>query len=284
MGSGQDYIGPYRILKLVRAGKATQIWEAMNPTDNKRVALKSLHGSYIDDKQEINHLRHEYTVGKDFNHPSVNRVYEFNIARGIPYVVMDFFNAPNLKQSLRQFPDRVQQHHRELLQQSVDGLGHMHEFGWVHRDVKPDNFLLSAEGELKLIDFAIASKAKKKGGFKFLAKKVPVQGTRSYMSPEQIRGEQVDGRADVYSLGCVFYEIFAGRPPFTANSADELLTKHLRSPVPTLAAANEHVTSDFAKLVARMMSKKPDGRPASMGHLSSDLAETRLFKTRRQST
>jgi serine/threonine protein kinase len=277
---GKDYIGPYRLLKLVRAGKATQIWEAMNPADNRRVALKSLHGAYIDDKNEINGLRHEYLVGRELEHEAVNRVYEFNIARGIPYVVMDFFNAPNLKQLFRQDPERVKKYRVPIIEQAADGLHHMHQVGWVHRDVKPDNLLLSDEGQLKLIDFAISQKIKKKG-WGLLGKKNQVMGTRSYMAPEQIRGGSVDGRADVYGLGCVVFEIFSGRPPFTGNNPDDLLTKHLRAPIPSLSAFCDEITPEFSQLVARMMAKKVDARPESMGKFRTELDDTRVLKTRR---
>jgi serine/threonine-protein kinase len=276
----KDYIGPYRLLKLVRAGKATQIWEAMNPTDHQRVALKSLHGSHIDDKHEVNTLRHEYTVGHTLDHEAVNRVHEFNISRGTPYVVMDFFNAPNLKQLFRQDPERIKKYREQIIAQAAEGLRHLHEVGWVHRDVKPDNFLLNEEGQLKLIDFAIAQKIKKKG-WSLLAKKNAVQGTRSYMSPEQIRGEAVDARSDIYSLGCLIFELFSGRPPYTGNNADELLTKHLRAPVPSVAAYNDEVTAKFAQLVSRMMAKKPAARPQSMGEFLTELDQIRILKTTR---
>lgn len=250
----------------------------MNPSDHKRIALKSLQTSHLEDKNEISNLRHEYTVGSTLEHPAVNTVHEFNVARGVPYVVMDLFAAPNLKQSMRQSPELVSKYRCEIIEQAVAGLGHLHEAGWVHRDVKPDNFLLNEAGELKLIDFAIAQKMKKKGFGKLFTAKMAVQGTRSYMSPEQIRGEPVDGRADIYSLGCMIFELFSGRVPFTGNNPDELLTKHLRAPVPSLAAHCQDVTTNFSKLVSRMMAKKPEARPQSMHELQAELENTRILK------
>ncbi len=264
---------------MIRAGKATQIWEAMNSADNERVALKSLQASHVKNKSEVSVLRHEHVVGQNFEHPTVNRVREYNVARGIPYVVMDFFNAPNLKQCMREYPDRIQAYREQIIRQAAEALQHIHEKGWVHCDVKPDNFLLDEHGQLKLIDFAIAQKIKKGLG-KLLAGKSPVQGTRSYMSPEQIRGEAVDPRADVYSLGCLLFELFAGRPPYTANSPDELLTKHLRSSIPSLSAYCDDVTPEFTQLVGRMMAKKPDERPASMQAFLGDLAKISVMKRR----
>jgi serine/threonine-protein kinase len=193
---------------------------------------------------------------------------------------MDFFNAPNIKQLFRQDPDRIKKYHQQIIEQAAEGLGHLHEVGWVHRDVKPDNFLLDEDGTLKLIDFAIAQKMKKKG-WGLLSKKNAVQGTRSYMAPEQIRGDSVDARADIYRLGCVIFEIFSGRLPFTGNTADELLTKHLRAPVPSVAAFCDDVTPEFAKLVARMMAKKAEARPESMGKFRTELDNIRILKPTR---
>ncbi len=278
VAASKDYIGPYRLLKLVRSGQATQIWEAINPTENKRIALKSLHGSYINDKNEIACLRHEYAAGSTLDHPAVNRVYEFNIARGTPYVVMDFFDSPNLKQLLRDDPDRLRKFHQEIVWQAADGLHHVHECGWVHRDVKPDNFLLDEKGQLKLIDFAISQKIRKKGWF---SRKQAVQGTRSYMAPEQIRGEFVDARADIYGLGCTLFELFTGRLPYTGVNADELLQKHLTAPVPSISSHNRNVTPDFAKLVIRMMAKNPDKRFDSMWKFREQYDKTRVYKTSR---
>ena len=145
----RDHIGPYRILKPIRAGKATHVWEAMNATDNKRVAIKSLREEFAKDKVELAALKHEHTVGSSLDHPNINRVIEFNIVRGMPYVVMDYFNAPNLKQTLREFPERINEHLPEIVRQAASGLHHLHEAGWVHRDVKPDNYLMNEFAEVR---------------------------------------------------------------------------------------------------------------------------------------
>ena len=118
-----------------------------------------------------------------------------------------------------------------MLTNAAAGLAHMHDKGWVHRDVKPDNYLINDENEVRLIDFTIA--AKKTGGLgKLLGGKTKVQGTYSYMGPEQIRGQGVDPRDDVYSFGCMAYELLAGKLPFTANTPPELLQRHLKSEAP----------------------------------------------------
>jgi serine/threonine protein kinase len=147
----------------------------------------------------------------------------------------------------------------------------------VHRDIKPDNFLLKPSGETKLIDFALA--VKKKGAIgRLFSGKTKVQGTRSYMSPEQIRGQSLDARADVYSFGCMIYELLGGKPPYTGSTTNELLNKHLRSPIPPLQASNKNVHDDFAALAKMMLAKKPEERPHSMEDFLHELRMIKVFK------
>jgi serine/threonine protein kinase len=281
----QNYIGSYRLLKLVRAGATCQIWEVVSEIDNRRCALKALQEQFRNDRDEISLLKHEFTVGKDLRHESVIEIYEFNVAKGIPFLALEFFDASNLKQLMRQSrEDGVpllpfdQKLMPSVIRRCASALGYLHDQGWVHRDVKPDNFLVNAEGTVKLIDFAIAQRIRKKGLASFLAGRSKVQGTRSYMSPEQIRGEALDARSDIYSFGCLLFEIHAGRPPYTGGNADQLLEKHLRASVPSLLAHSTIVTQEFSDLVALMMDKKPERRPASMPAVIEALSRARVYK------
>ena len=149
--------------------------------------------------------------------------------------------------------------------------------GWVHRDVKPDNFLVADDGEIKLIDFALSRKQKSRL-MKFFSRGNKVQGTRSYMAPEQIRGKAQDPRSDIYSFGCVLHELLAGKPPFTGINSTDLLMKHLRAPPPPLEAFNANVTSEFAQLVRKCMSKNPAARPNSMDEFLGEFRMLRIYK------
>ncbi len=278
-----DYIGSYRLLKLIRGGSASHIWEAINPLDNERIAIKALRSDYAEKASEVAAMKHEYTVGSTLDHPNINSVYEFDVAKGVPYVAMELFRAPNLKQTLREHPARIRKYLATIAADGCRALGHMHEVGWVHRDVKPDNFLLNKAGDLRLIDFAIAQKLKRRKkksglGSLFSGKKGLVQGTRSYMAPEQIRSEPLDERTDIYGFGCTLFELCVGRPPFTGNNEDELLVKHLKTPVPVIAAHNEEISSGFSQLVAKMMAKDMDKRPDNMSSALEELAKVRVWK------
>ncbi len=155
-------------------------------------------------------------------------------------------------------------------------MGYLHGCGWIHRDVKPDNFLLNKKGELKLIDFALAVRSKGLLG-KLLSGKSKIQGTRSYMSPEQIRGRAVDARSDIYSLGCMLYELIGGKPPFTGQSTQELLTKHLTAGPPAVMAPGREVTPEFSQLLKKMIAKKPQDRPHTMDDVVSALRGMKIF-------
>ena len=258
---------------MLRQGKACQIWEAIRDSDNVRCVLKILRDEYRRDKEELAILKHEYTVGRELDHENCISVFEFDIARGIPFVALELFDSLNLKQWIRS-PSMQQEWLPSIFLQSANGLKHLHEQGWVHRDVKPDNLLVNNEGKIKLIDFAIAQKMKRGLG-RLLGGRGKVQGTRSYMSPEQIRNETLDQRSDIYSFGCVMFELVTGKPPFTGSSADELLERHLKSPVPSLMAHSDSATESLANLVARTMAKRREQRPESMAELIALLKEIR---------
>jgi len=279
---GRDYLGPYRYCRLIRAGASCQVWEVARETDGKRLALKVLQPEQLKNTEEIEFLKHEYEVGKDLHHPNVIEVYEFNTDRGIPYLVLEVSNSKNLKIMLRNGVAPLEPWIPKIIDQSADGLRYMHSKGWIHRDIKPDNFLVSDEGDVKLIDFAIAQKPLT-GFSKLFVRWNSVQGTRSYMSPEQIRNEVIDFRSDIYSYGCMLYELLTGKTPYTGVSADDLLAKHLKSPVPSPLVYNSLVTPDFNALVMRLMAKDRDDRPKSMEDFVKLLRSLRVFKSKPKS-
>lgn len=245
-------------------------------SENSLYAIKWLPPGKKYTRQTLNDLKHEFTVGKTLEHPAVIKTYEFNTTSNGAYMLLEYFKRPNLKQQLVANPKDVQYRAQEILVNCAAGLAHMHSKGWVHRDVKPDNFLVSPENEVKLIDFNLARRIKTGLG-KLLGGKTTVQGTHSYMAPEQIRGQHVDPRADVYSLGCMAFELFNGKPPFTANTPTELLSKHLKAKAPDLTVVDKNITPEFAAFVRRCMAKDPNERPATMKDAQMELKTIRIF-------
>lgn len=282
MASSTNYLGSYRLIRLIRSGQVTNVWDAIRDVDSERVAIKALQAAFKDNKDEIEQLRNEARAGLMFDHPNVIRIFEFNDRYDVPFLVMQLFNAKNLKQELRDNPQILANNLPVVIEQCVAALRYLNESGWVHCDVKPDNFLVDEQGTIKLIDFSIAKPIGRRRGF--LSRNKAIQGTRSYMAPEQIRRKPLDARTDIYGFGCVAFELLAGRPPFTGVNPDELLQKHLRTAPPSLLASNKNVTDEFAALVGKMLNKDPDKRPQSFVEVQQALKGLRIFRPGRDPT
>ena len=267
---------------MIRSGTKTQVWEALDQRNRTRVALKILQQNYRKDKAQLAELKHECAVGKELDHDNVIKIFDFFDEHGIPLLAMQLFNARNLKIELRENLVYVGEHARSILKQCADGLQHIHEQGWIHCDVKPDNFLLDPQScEIKVIDFSIAEKSKKGLGALFGGGSKTIRGTRSYISPEQIRKKKFDHKVDIYGLGCMMFELVAGRTPFTAPNPDELLNKHLKAAVPSLEAVSG-ASRDFSELVSRMLEKEPQKRPDSMKQIALELGRMQIYKPGRK--
>lgn len=279
MAQTGQYLGTYRLLGVVGNGRACQVWEAMSDEQNQRFALKVIPAEYARDRQQITLLRHEFSVGQGLQHANVIRTFEFDTSRRLPFMVLEFFGPANLKQLILQGPDRIAYLVPKIVQQAATGLAYLHGQGWIHRDIKPNNFLVGPQGDVKLIDFALAEK---QSGFlgRMFHRQSKVQGTRSYMSPEQIRRECLDPRADIYSFGCMIHELISGKPPFTGTTEAELLNKHLRSQPASLEGINRNVTTEFSKLILRAMAKKPEQRPQSMTAFLDELQGKSIFRVK----
>jgi len=280
MTKTRDFYGPYRLTRLIRAGSTAEVWEAIEEHDHKRYALKILKGSIAKDKTEIALLKHEYNVGQDLlNSPRIIKILDYRVANERPFLVLQLFSELNLKQALRRGPDSIAFMLPKIIEHAGEGLYYMHTRGWIHLDVKPDNFLVSRDGECKLIDFTITEK--KKGGLgKIFHRKSLAKGTRSYMAPEQIRRKVCDERTDIYSFGCVLFEMATGKPPFTGETPNDLLNKHLTASIPSAIAYNENVTKAFADLIKRMMAKAPASRPQSMWDFLKEVRSIQLWNKR----
>lgn len=280
MTKTRDFFGPYRLTRLIRSGSTAEVWEAIEEHENKRYALKILKRSIASDKSEVAMLKHEYTVGNDLqNSPRIIKLLDYRVDNERPYIVMELFSELNIKQALRRGPDSLAFMLPKIIEQAAEGLYYMHTRGWVHLDIKPDNFLVSRDGDVKLIDFTITEK-KKSGLGKLFHRGGLAKGTRSYMAPEQIRSKVCDARTDIYSFGCVLYELATGKPPYTGDTPNDLLSKHLTASIPSPIVHNNNVTKTFADLTKRMMAKKATARPQSMWDFLKEVRGMQLFNKR----
>jgi len=275
---GKNFIGPFQLLRLIRSGTTTAVWEAKRINEKERIALKVLLSDFRTDKGEIGQLKHEAMVGSFVNHPNVIKIFDYHEDQGFPLVSMQLYQARNLKIEIRERPEVLAENMGIVMRAAAEGLAHLHDVGWIHCDIKPDNYLVDEQANVKLIDFSIAVKDKKKGFLGFGSNKTKtIQGTRSYISPEQIRRQHLDFRADIYGFGCMLFEMMAGKTPYNAASPEQLLSKHLSAPIPNLLAVSG-ASKDFAALVRTMLAKDPDKRIQSMRDFITELDKIQIYR------
>lgn len=279
MTKTRDFLGPYRLTRLIRVGSTAEVWEAIDEGNKERFALKVLKQSLSANKSEIALLKHEFAVAKTLSSPRIIKILEYREDSARPMLVLELFSELNMKQALRRGPDSLAFMLDQIVEQSAEGLYYMHTKNWIHLDIKPDNFLVSRDGTVKLIDFTIAQK-KKTGLSKLFHREKVAKGTRSYMAPEQIRRKVCDERTDVYAFGCVLFELCTGRPPYTGDSPNDLLNKHISASIPSPIPFNSNVTREFANLVKSMMAKKAENRPQSMWEFLKTFRSIEIFNKR----
>jgi serine/threonine protein kinase len=277
--ASDDRIGGYRYVRTIHPGATSVVMEVLQEGTQRRFALKQLLASRAEDRDELRAFMHEANLGRDLRHPNLIRVYELVKDKFQPYFVMELFTGLHLKlpiarPSIYPMPKRLL--HR-IIEQAASALAYMHDHGWAHRDVKPENILFNKSGEVRVIDYALARRITT-GFMRLFEGKVPRQGTKTYMAPEQIRCEAPAAGADIYSLGITCYELACGRPPFRANSSQELLEKHLNERPLPLVNHNKLVTPEFNDMVLKMIQKRPADRYTSMHEVLTRFRPIRIFQ------
>ena len=272
-----EQLGPVKLVQQIGLGKHCQVWEGLDTKARKKVAVKVIVPAMANDAGQRKLLEHELKVAQSLDHPTIIKIDRLTEEGGLPHLVMEYFPAANLKKQIAAGVETLVPRLQRIVTETALALDHMHARGWVHRDVKPDNILAAEDGQVKLIDLAIAAKS---SGFlgKLLGSKTPAQGSPSYMSPEQIRGEPLDARSDIYSFGCVIFELIAGRPPYTGTDTNDLLNKHVSATIPAVDTFNKLATGAATKVLRQMLAKKPADRPGSMKEVLQQLRSIRLVE------
>lgn len=272
--TGEVLASRYRVLKRIGAGGMGVVHRAWDHLAEAYVVVKSPHRALLADERAITRFEREMEAMRRTCHGSVVPVIDFGSVRGFPYAVMPYLAGGSLarRRPIRQGRPAAAASAtlRHWLPMIADALDQVHAAGFVHRDVKPDNILFDGRGEPHLGDFGIATFVRRVEANADWSGYGPAGpgltatghaiGTPEYMAPELIAGHGVDGRADQYALAVVVHEWLAGEPPFTGATAVEILTAHMATTAPRLAAVRPELPSSLAAAVHRGLSKRPDER------------------------
>jgi eukaryotic-like serine/threonine-protein kinase len=264
---GDVVAGRYMVEEPVGSGGMSTVYRAHDRLLERTVALKLLDERHVGDRDSVARFRREAESAAALSHPNVVTVLDRGEDGGRPFIVYEYVAGENLKQHLLREGPLAAEDVVELGVQIAGALAYAHAEGLVHRDVKPQNVLLNGD-VVKVTDFGIARSLVVTRG---ITQTGTVMGTSEYISPEQARGEQVDERTDVYSLGIVLYELLAGEPPFRGENFVTVALKHLNESPPSIADRRGDVPLRLRLALDRALAKDPDDRFASMADFRAEL-------------
>lgn len=270
-------LGSYRILRRLGGGGMGDVYLALDTRLGRHVALKFLAQDTGTDYSMLYRLQQEARTASALNHPNIVTVYEVGELDGEPFIASEFIDGSTLRtalvRSVIDLPTAI-----DVAAQVASALVAAHAAGVVHRDLKPGNIMLRPDGYVKVIDFGLAKQIKKpaagRGGEDFLTQPGSVIGTVDYMSPEQARGDRVDHRTDIWSLGVVLYEMIAQRRPFAGQTDSHVIVSILDAPLPPLPDP-ESVPPELSHILHCALAKDPVNRYPSAREMLSDLQQMR---------
>jgi Tol biopolymer transport system component len=273
VGAG-THVGPYEIVGWLGSGGMGEVYRARDSRLGRDVALKLITGLLPGDGSRVRRFEQEARAAGQLNHPNVLAVYDIGVFNGLPYIVSELLEGVSLRSRLADGPLSW----RKILdyaKQTAEGLAAAHDRGIVHRDVKPDNLFVTNDGRVKILDFGIAKLTAAEdasGRNTSLPTDTAVGtviGTAAYMSPEQVRGETVDARSDIFSLGAVLYEMITGRPAFRRDTSAETMAAILKEDPPEPTALADAPT--LTRIVSRCLEKPRETRFQSARDLAFGL-------------
>lgn len=268
-----DLIGVYRIERELGRGGMGVVYLAEDTRLHRRVALKALAPHIVADPKQKERLRSEARIAASLSHPAIATVYALEESEGHLYIASEYVEGENLRSELQQgplSPDAL----LDLAIEVVQGLVAAHAEGVIHRDLKPENIMRNKKGQLKILDFGVAIAPERDLREEPLTEPGTLLGTPSYMAPEQLKGETVDFRCDIFTFGILFYELASGSNPFRGETPISTIAKILESePVPLSKFTSSPVQLD--RIVERCLPKDPEQRYPSTPKLLEDLERAR---------
>ncbi len=274
-------LGPFEILSPLGAGGMGEVYIAEDRRLGRKVALKLLPTSFANDADRLRRFEQEARATSALNHPNILTVHDIGNYEGAPYIVAELLEGEELRAALNQGAIELPRA-MDYAQQIASGLAAAHAKGIIHRDLKPENLFVTTDGYVKILDFGLA-KLRLPGAASKHDSDVPTQrqvtdpgtvmGTASYMSPEQARGQEVDSRSDIFSLGVVLYEMIAGRSPFTGVNAMDVIGAILNQEPPPLRQHSPEAPAELQRIVTKALRKDRENRYQHVKDLLIDLKD-----------
>ena len=263
MATGPQTLGRYQLERVLGKGAMGIVYEALDPKLHRKVAIKTILISQLDEETakdfSMRFVREAHAVAR-LNHPNIVQVYDFGEEGNIAYLVMEFIRGNELKSSLTtgQLFDRKEC--VRIMCELLDALDFAHEAGVVHRDIKPANVMLDSQGRTKLTDFGVARVTDADRTNAERTQAGTMVGTPAYMSPEQIQGQKIDRRTDIFSAGVILYQFLTGQKPFVGEGAWTVAKKIIQDEPAMPSSLNVSISPEFDRVVAKALAKNPDDR------------------------
>ncbi|HVC06245.1 MAG TPA: protein kinase [Solirubrobacterales bacterium] len=265
---GTVFSGRYRLEAKLGSGGMSTVYLARDETLDRAVAVKVMHREMSEQPEQLERFRQEARAVAKLSHPNVVSVIDAGEDGGYPYIVFEYVQGETLKQRIARVGPLDTQEAIAYAIETARGLTVAHARNMVHRDIKPQNILIDAEGRAKLTDFGISRQLEQDG----MTATGRVLGTTDYVAPEQALGKGADRRSDIYSLGVVLYEMLVGQVPFHADSQVGVAMKHVNEELPDVQRRRPEVSAAAALVVERATAKDPDERYQQIGELIDDLS------------
>ncbi len=258
----------YEVVQHIGQGGMADVFRGVDTILNREVAIKILRADLSTDAVSILRFEREAQAATALAHPNIVEIYDVGDYKGHHYIVMEFVPGRTLKQVIRARGPLLKEEAVDIMKQLTSAVSEAHSKGIIHRDIKPQNVIVKADGSVKILDFGIATA---KGSMQ-LTQANNVMGSVHYLAPELAKGEQASAQSDIYALGIVLYEMLAGDVPFKADQAVQVALRHMRDPMPSLREANPTVPQSIENIVIRATAKDPNKRYRSCREMWQDLS------------
>jgi eukaryotic-like serine/threonine-protein kinase len=265
---GTTFAERYLVIEELGKGGMGKVYKVLDQEINEKLALKLIKPEIAADRQTIDRFQNEIKITRRITHKNVCRMYHLGREEDTYYITMEFIRGENLKKMVRMTKEMSLEATLNIAQQVCHGLIEAHRLGIIHRDLKPQNIMIDEDGDVRIMDFGIASSVETRGAT------LPgmMMGTPEYMSPEQIDGTPIDARSDIYSLGIIIYEMLTGKTPFAGETPWSVAFKHKNDPPHDPRELNPRIPESMSRVILKCLEKQKEQRYQSAEELLTDLS------------